>query len=273
MFQGGVEVFWRSREYAEEFTEREWRSLFRRKVYDELVWAFTMPYLPREKSLVLDAGGGSGRWTLDLTYLGHHVVLLDFSRPMLSLAKEKTEGLLKAGVADLILADIHCLPFRSETFDFIFVEADPFTQGGTKEDVLAGLRQLHQVLKPGRFMVGSVSGRYAIVASEIQKAKTIKDVDDAIQILKTGKYLAVSGESTSMLYLFTPSELRKTLKEIGFSVEKIESTVTFSDFLPKHLEQRGEVLEQLLELETYVRGKHEAVPYSRRMHFAARKQR
>jgi ubiquinone/menaquinone biosynthesis C-methylase UbiE len=230
-----------------------------------------MPYLPKEKSLVLDAGGGSGRWTLDLTYLGHHVVLLDFSRPMLNLAKEKTNRLLKAGAADLILADIHYLPFHKETFDFVFVEADPFTQGGTEEEVLAALRQLYQVLKPGRFMVGSVSGRYAIVASEIQKAKTIKDVDEAIQILKTGKYLAISGESTSMLYLFTPSELRETLKEIGFRVEKIESTISFSNFLPKHLEQRGDVLERLLELEKHVRGNHEAVPYSRRMHFAARK--
>jgi len=271
MAHGGFGVFWRSREYAEEFTEREWRSLFRRKVYDELVWTFTMPYLPKEKSLVLDAGGGSGRWTLDFTYLGHHVVLLDFSRPMLNLAKEKTERLLKAGAADLVLADIHCLPFRSETFDFVFVEADPFTQGGTKEEVLAALRQLYQVLKARRFMVGSVSGRYAIVASEIQKAKTIKDVDEAIQILKTGKYVAISGESTSMLYLFTPSELREALKEIGFRVDKIESTITFSHFLPKHLEQRGEVLEQLLELEKHVRENHEAVPYSRRMHFAAKK--
>jgi ubiquinone/menaquinone biosynthesis C-methylase UbiE len=248
-------VFWRSRKYAEEFTEREWRSLFRRKVYDELVWAFTMPHLPKEKSLVLDAGGGSGRWTLDLTYLGHHVVLLDFSRPMLNLAKEKTERLIEAGAADLILADIHCLPFRSETFDFVFVEADPFTQGGTKDEVLAALRELYKVLKLGRFMVGSVSGRY----------------DRAIQVLKTGKYLAVPSESTSMLYLFTPSELKETLEKIGFHVEKIESTISFSHFLPKHLEERGEVLERLLELEKHVRENHEAVPYSRRMHFAAKK--
>jgi len=264
-------MFWRSREYAEEYTDREWRSLFRRKVYDDLVWAFTMPYLPKEKSLVLDAGGGSGRWTLDLTYLGHHVVLLDFSRPMLSLAKEKTGRVLKTDEADLILADIHFLPFPEKTFDFVFVEADPFTQGGTRDEVVTALHQLFQVLKPGKLMVGSVSGRYAIAVSEIQRSQTIEDVKRAVQILKTGQYLAIPDDPSSLLYLFSPLELKETLEKIGFHVDKVESTVTLSHFLPKHLEGSGEVLELLLDLEKFVRERPEASPYSRRMHFAARK--
>lgn len=264
-------MIWRGKKYAREYTEREWRSLFRRKVYDILVWTFTMPYVPREKSLVLDAGGGSGRWTLDFTYLGHHVVLLDFSRPMLHLAKEKIKRLLEAGVADLILADIHNLPFSPENFDLIFVEADPFTQGGTREEVLAALKQLYQVLKPEAFVVGSVSGRYAIAATEIEDAKTIQDVKRAIRVLETGEYMAVPSDPTSLLYLFTPSELKETLETVGFHVDKIESTITFSHFLPKDLVQSGEALESLLKLEKSIREMPEVLPYSRRMHFAARK--
>ena len=267
----GICVFWRSQKYARGYTEREWRSLFRRKVYDNLVWTFTMPYVPKKKSLVLDAGGGSGRWTLDFTYLGHHVVLLDFSRPMLRLAMEKIKRLLKAGVADLILADIHHLPFSPETFDLVFVEADPFTQGGTREEVLAALNQLYQVLKPKAFVVGSVSGRYAIAATEIEDAKTIQDIKRAIKVLETGEYLAVPSDPTSLLFLFTPSELKETLETIGFHVDKIESTITLSHFLPKDLEQSGEALELLLKLEKSIREMPEVLPYSRRMHFAARK--
>lgn len=267
----GFDMFWRGQEYAIEYTEREWRSLFRRKVYDNLVWAFTMPYVPKEKSLILDAGGGSGRWTLDLTYLGHHVVLLDFSRPMLYLAKERIGRLLKTGEADLVLADIHHLPFPPETFDFVLVEADPFTQGGTKDEVSTALRQLHLVLKFNGFLVGSVSGRYAIAVTEIQNAKNIEDVRRAIQILKTGEYLAVSNDPTSLLFLFTPSELKESLRKMGFHVDKVESTITLSHFLPKDLERSDEVLELLLELERFIREMPEALPYSRRMHFAARK--
>lgn len=97
------------------------------------------------------------------------------------------------------------------------------------------------------------------------------DVKRAIQILKTGQYLAVPGDPTSLLYLFTPLELKETLEDIGFHVDKIESTITLSHFLPKHLEGSGEVLELLLDLEKFVRDRIEAAPYSRRMHFAARK--
>ncbi len=267
----GIGMFWRSQEYAEEYTRREWRGLFRRRVYDYLVWAFTKAHLPKEGSLILDAGGGSGRWIPDFTYLDHHVVLLDFSRPMLRLAKKKIERLLKAGAVDLILADIHWLPFPPETFDFIFVEADPFTQGGTRREVQVALKQLHDVLKTGKPMVGSVSGRYAIAATEIQGSRTMKDVKRAIQILKTGEYLAAPKDPTSRLYLFTPSELRENLEKIGFHLERMESTITFSHFLPKDLEERGEVLKLLLELERYAREVPEVMPYSRRMHFAAKK--
>lgn len=120
-------------------------------------------------------------------------------------------------------------------------------------------------------MVGSVSGRYAIAATEIEEAKTIQDVKRAIRVLETGEYLAVPGDPTSLLFLFTPSELRETLETIGFHVDKIESTITLSHFLPKDLEQSGEALELLLKLEKTIREMPEVLPYSRRMHFAARK--
>ena len=60
--------------------------------------------------------------------------------------------------------------------------------GGNKGEVLAALKRLYHVLKPEAFLVGLVSGRYAIAATEIER--------------------------------FTPSELNETLETIGFHVEK-----------------------------------------------------
>ena len=51
---------------------------------------FFKKYSPR-KGLVLDAGGGPGRYTLELARLGYDVVLLDLTPELLGIAKNQIE--------------------------------------------------------------------------------------------------------------------------------------------------------------------------------------
>ncbi len=65
--------------------------------------------------LLLEAGVGTGRFATWLTKKGFRVVGLDISREMLKKTKEKNR-VLNCDV-ELIVADVHFLPFRKNIFD------------------------------------------------------------------------------------------------------------------------------------------------------------
>ena len=69
----------------------EWNRLvqdsFHRLEY-ETTFDFLKKYLP-EQGLILDAGGGPGRYTIELARMGYEVVLLDLVSDNLELAKEQ----------------------------------------------------------------------------------------------------------------------------------------------------------------------------------------
>jgi len=59
------------------------------EIYDRITWDKTVkPYLPHDKrAQVLDAGGGTGKWTIPIAELGYHVTLTDISGRMLQVAE------------------------------------------------------------------------------------------------------------------------------------------------------------------------------------------
>lgn len=63
----------------------------------------------------LEAGVGTGRFATWLAKKGFEVVGIDISKEMLKKAREKRKTLDVD--MDLILADVHCLPFRKRIFD------------------------------------------------------------------------------------------------------------------------------------------------------------
>ena len=51
-------------------------------------------FLPKDKgATILDAGGGTGIWSIELARMGYHVVLTDISQGMLKKAKKKVSAL------------------------------------------------------------------------------------------------------------------------------------------------------------------------------------
>ena len=48
------------------------------KIYDAITWKYIEPYVPKDPdALVLDAGGGTGRWTIRMARKGCKVILVD----------------------------------------------------------------------------------------------------------------------------------------------------------------------------------------------------
>jgi ubiquinone/menaquinone biosynthesis C-methylase UbiE len=48
------------------------------KIYDAITWKYIEPYVPIDPdALVLDAGGGTGRWAIRMARKGCKVILVD----------------------------------------------------------------------------------------------------------------------------------------------------------------------------------------------------
>jgi ubiquinone/menaquinone biosynthesis C-methylase UbiE len=96
---------------------------------------------PKSDEFILDAGCGTGIFTLDVLSLGTHVIGVDLSLPMLSRAEQKARGYHFQGV----LADISFLPFQENAFDkVVSVTALEFIEDGKK-----AMEELFRVTKKG----------------------------------------------------------------------------------------------------------------------------
>jgi ubiquinone/menaquinone biosynthesis C-methylase UbiE len=96
---------------------------------------------PRSDEFILDAGCGTGIFTLDVLSFGTYVIGVDLSLPMLSRAEQKARGYhFKA-----VLADISSLPFSKNLFDkVVSVTALEFI-----EDAKRVIEELFRVTRKG----------------------------------------------------------------------------------------------------------------------------
>jgi ubiquinone/menaquinone biosynthesis C-methylase UbiE len=96
---------------------------------------------PESDEFILDAGCGTGIFTIDLLSLGTHVIGVDLSLPMLSRAEKKARGYYFQAV----LADMSSLPFSENVFDkVVSVTALEFI-----EDAKRAIEELFRVTKKG----------------------------------------------------------------------------------------------------------------------------
>jgi len=211
-------------------------------LYDGLTWEHIRPCLP-EEGLILDAGGGTGKWSLRMAEekAGLSIVLLDVSREMLSVAKEKLarEGL--EGRVWLVEADICAPPFRSGVFDFALAEGDPISYC---DDPGKAVRELNRVLKPGSLVQAGVDSLFAVVRRLMREGR----IDEAEEVLRRGCLMSSWG---FRWWGFTPRSLRELFEDAGFEVVKISGKPVLSPWSEKLREalRDEEKARKALELE------------------------
>ena len=117
---------------------------------------------PRLGEKILDAGCGTGVFTLDVLSKGSHVIGMDISWPMLKQARKKAEGY----PMNMVLADILRLPFQENAFDkVISVTTLEFI-----EDAKGVIEELFCVTKRGGYIVVTTLNSLSPWAS-LRKAK------------------------------------------------------------------------------------------------------
>jgi ubiquinone/menaquinone biosynthesis C-methylase UbiE len=181
---------------------------------------------PRQGDAILDAGSGTGVFTIDILVSGSRVVGLDISLPMLNQARKKLKGL----PFQIVLANMLNLPFPEGCFDKVvsltaleFIEeakqavAELFRvtkKGGTivvatlnslspwASRRIAEAKERHTIFEKAIFRSADELRSFASVDSVVKTAVHFQKDDDperAVRIeqegrrknLKTGAFVAV----------------------------------------------------------------------------------
>ena len=160
------------RKYYDDLAEREWKRLTR-DAYHRLEYIVTMHFLEKHlpsSGLVLDAGGGPGRYSIELAKKNYEVVLLDLSPKCLELAEQK---IARAHVGDKVrqivegsITDLSM--FRDEEFDAVLC-LSPFSHLIERSDRETAASEIVRVAKSGAPLFIGVIGLYGVFRVVLQR--------------------------------------------------------------------------------------------------------
>jgi ubiquinone/menaquinone biosynthesis C-methylase UbiE len=187
------------------------------KVYDAVTWKYLEPYVPSNpQAVVLDAGGGTGRWAIRMAAQGCRVVLVDASEGMLKIAERKAEeqNLQKIAVKT---GDITSLDYSDAFFDMILCEHALFLFREPDKVV----KELVRVLKTGAPLIISAQNRYVQALSSIPEKPNAAEIGKAFNVLVGQEHECMAKDGKVAVQTLTPCEFEEVLKRNGLRVEKI----------------------------------------------------
>jgi ubiquinone/menaquinone biosynthesis C-methylase UbiE len=164
--------------------------------------------MPKHGRLLLELGAGAGRNTLRYTGFDR-IVLLDYSRTQLQLAREMLED---SGRFLFVAADVYAVPFVSGLFD----AATMIRTLHHLSDPPAALREVRRVMQPG--------SRFLLEYANKQNLKAILRF-----LLRHQSWNPFSPESVEYLPLnfdFHPASVRGWLENSGFRIVT-QATVSY----------------------------------------------
>lgn len=204
-----------------------WLHLLQGRVYGYVTWEHLKKYLPENRnSLILDAGGGTGRWTIPLAKMGYKVILCDISQGMLTQAKSK---IIKENLLDrvrIVEEDLTNLSFPDEMFDFVLCEDGPISISDSQKIT----RELGRVLREGEKIWASVLGRFPLALAELNT-----NPHKALKLSKSEiNYAPYKGIKRSRV--FNPQEIQDLFQKSDIEVIKVYGNRTVIRSLPQEIQ-------------------------------------
>lgn len=167
---------------------KEWGRLAQ-DAYHSLEFLVTMHFLNKHlapESLIFDAGGGSGRYAIELCRLGHQVVLLDVTPESLDLARERLSEEprdVRDRLIEFVAADIRDLAgLNGGRFDAVLSLGGPISHIPSLDDRLRAVGEMARVARPGALMVISGIG-YLAVLRTIMRESSYELLDGTLELL------------------------------------------------------------------------------------------
>jgi len=196
--------------------EDEWRRL-KRDAYHQLEFLVTTHFLEKylfRKGSILDAGGGPGRYTIELAKRGYDVVLLDLVKEMLEIARRqiRKEG-VQSRVKEIIEGSVTDLSmFSDETFDAVLCLGGPLSHLLTAVERETAAKELVRVTKGDAPLFISVLGRLGVLKTILLEFR--EEMRYCRHHLEVGDYVpGITGRGFTAAHWFLPEELQELFEK------------------------------------------------------------
>ena len=208
------------RDYYSKMGSKEWKRL-EKDAYRRLELDTTLHFLKKHlpsQGYVLDAGGGPGRYTIELAKMGYEVALLDLTPELLALAKRQIR---RAEVQDKVrqvaqgtICDLS--QFEDETFDAVVCIGGPLSHVLNRVEREKAVDELIRVAKKGAPIFVSVIGRMAVLVVELVRLPHEIELDFFPKMRDTGDYYG--GYGFAPCHFYVPEDLSEAFEKRGITV-------------------------------------------------------
>ena len=250
------------REHYNAYGLREWDRL-EKTVHGRVEYEVTMHILDRHltpDSIILDAGGGPGRYTIELARRGYKVYLLDISDEQLKIANAKIEESgVRNNILDIRRMDIcNMVDIPDHSFDAVICLGGALSY--VRDQHKIALKELVRVCKPASLLVLSVMSLYGTfhLIGALDADTFLENIKEHVEWDPYSPFPDVmnskegSDEWHAPMTLYTSSYMRKILEMENCKIVEIASTNTITSSYVKGMEKIGsnkQAYEMLLRLE------------------------
>jgi len=221
------------------------------QIRNQIIFSTLDAFINRRPSKILDAGGGTGFYSIPLALKGHEITVLDISEKMLQKAREnaRTHGVSEK--VKTIQGSMDSLEFPDSYFGVILCH---LAFGYAKPSQT--LSEFYRVLKDGGFLSLTVANRYFYSIKESLKGDLLK----AEEILETDHFFEAP-HGIPKIETFTKSEIVNLCSDANFEVLRVKGIKVVTDYLSeiprdtkmlKRLEEKMSDIEDLSSLARHI---------------------
>lgn len=186
------------------------------------------------------AGGGPGRYSIELCRAGYNVVLLDLYSEYIALAKEKIKSepeVVFNRLLEFVVGGIRDLSrFETNHFDAVLCLGGPLTHISDQAERITATSELVRVAKPGAVVCISVVGYLGMLRTVLMKASD-ELVESLYQKLMSRGDNLVRGD---VWHFFRADELRDLAESCGLTTLEVAGCEGLSTGLPEATNRLGE---------------------------------
>jgi ubiquinone/menaquinone biosynthesis C-methylase UbiE len=213
--------------FYDEYGIKEWNRL-EENAYSRINYLLHMHFIKdhlKPGMNVLDAGCGSGRFSIEFAQMGCKVTLLDISNEQLRIAKEKiAEAEVNHNIEGILQADLNeKLNFDDALFDVIVCYGAPLSYILERRDEV--IKEFHRLLKPNGKLFVSVNNKWGILKMLIGRQMTDFFSDPEYwmidQVIATGDLPKHEKVNQPARHFFEAQELRALFENNGFNALKL----------------------------------------------------